>query len=94
MASPAQVANDMDTRATFLAKRDTEVATACRDAARVIRGYLDGQPPDGRTVAEVLTRLYGADEFWIVRETADTRFAIARAAATIRDLRKETSHAA
>lgn len=90
MASPAQVANDMEIRAKFWWGRDKKVAAACRDAARVIRGYLGSPPPDGRTVTELLARIYDVDALGSV----DTVHALGRAANTIRDLRKETVHAA
>ncbi len=89
MASPAQVANDMAARANFWWGRDKKVAAACRDAARVIRGYLGGPPPDGPTVSELLARIYDVDALGSV----DTVHSLSRAANTIRDLRKEIVHA-
>lgn len=56
-ASPAQIANDMSMHAAFWAKRDRRIERACRDAARVIRSYLDGQAVDGRTFRGVWGRL-------------------------------------
>jgi hypothetical protein len=89
MASPAQIANDMDVRAAFWGTRDRNVAAACRDAGRVIRGYLFGPSPDGRVVHGVLTRLYRIDGEWLVKETPDLRAALARAAEAIQSLRRE-----
>lgn len=88
MASPAQVANDMQAWATFWWKRDKDVANACQDAALIIRAYLGGSLPDGRAVGGVLMRLYRLDGEYPVVGSADTRASLARAAATIRDLRK------
>lgn len=88
MASPAQVANDMEVRAAFWRGRDAAMAATCRDAARVIRGYLAGDPPEGRAVREVLARICGADALGGV----ETAHALGRAATTIRDLRKEACH--
>lgn len=84
MASPAQIANDLAARAAFLHGRDRAAEALCRDAARVIRAYLSGPPPDGRTVAGVLGRLYGTN-----RGGADHLASLARAAAAIRTLRAE-----
>lgn len=61
MATPAQVANDMDAHAAYWAKRghrtDRHIERACRDAARVIRAHLDGEPVDGRTWGGLHRRL-------------------------------------
>ncbi|WP_323036239.1 hypothetical protein [Pararhodobacter sp.] len=90
MASPAQVANDMQLRATFWTKHDKDVAHACQDAAHVIRAYLDGPAPDGRTVGGVLTRLYRLEGGAYNPELANS---LARAAGTITALRKEVNDA-
>lgn len=89
MASPAQVANDMEARAKFWRGRDAMPGDACALAARVIRAFLDGPLPDWRTVTGVLTRLNGLDDSYLVRDSADLRASIARAASTIRTLRQE-----
>ena len=56
-ASPAQIANDLEAQARFFAKRDDRVERACRDAARMIRQLLAGEPVDGRTWGGLHTRL-------------------------------------
>lgn len=56
-ATPAQVANDLVLQAQYMGKRDGDVASACRDCAKLIRAYLGGQPVDGRTYYGVMTRL-------------------------------------
>jgi hypothetical protein len=48
-ASPAQVANDLTAQAVYFARRDAHVERACRDAARMIRRHLAGEPVDGRS---------------------------------------------
>lgn len=57
MASPAEVANDMIAQAVFWERRDKRIARTCRDAARMIRVYLAGEPVDGRTWGGLHTRL-------------------------------------
>ena len=90
MASPAQIANDMEARARFWSKRDKDVAFACRDAARVIRGYVFGPAPDGRTVTGVLTRLHRLlYERFRALGSADQEMALQRAADAIAELRNE-----
>ena len=90
MASPAQIANDMDARARFWSNRDKDVAFACRDAAHVIRAYLFGPVPDGRTVTGVLTRLHRLlDERFQGLGAADQKKALHRAVDAINALRKE-----
>ena len=49
MATPAQIANDMAAHAAWWNGRDSNVARACRDAARVLRMLLAGERVDGRT---------------------------------------------
>ena len=88
MATPAQVANDMVARAAFWRGRDKAIEGMCFDAARVIRTYLAGGRPDGRTVTGLLTRLYGAET-----QDTDIAHALGRAAATITQLRKEARDA-
>lgn len=56
-ASPAQVANDLAAQAAYFRGRDGEVEATCRDAARLIRHFLNSEPIDGRTLRGVLTRL-------------------------------------
>ena len=89
MATPAQVANDMVARAAFWRGRDKAIEGMCFDAARVIRLYLIGTVPDGRTVTGVLTRIYGLDR----PGAPDIVAALNRAAATITQLRKEARDA-
>lgn len=48
MASPAEIANDMDAHAIYWAKRDSVLERNCRDAARAIRDLLAGKRLDGR----------------------------------------------
>lgn len=57
MATAAQIANDLAAQAAFWTRRDAHVAGVCRDAARLIRAMLAGQPVDGRTYAGVQARL-------------------------------------
>lgn len=89
MASPAQIANDMQARAKFWDGRDKRLSAACRDAARVIRAYLFGPQPDGRTVRWLLTRLYSIDGEFYGLGWADLRFALQRARDAIIELRGE-----
>jgi hypothetical protein len=89
MASPAQVANDMEARAKFWCGRNEKVACVCACAARVIRAFLDGPRPDGRSVTGALTRLSNLEGFCLVRDSVDLSFSIARAAETILNLRQE-----
>jgi len=91
MASPAQVANDLDIRAKFWRGRDGGIEGTCRTGARVIRCYLDEVPPDGRTTAGVLTRLYRLVDTYPVLSNPDLKASLARAAQTISDLRMEAS---
>jgi len=84
MATPAQIANDMAFRAPFWRGRDKAIEGMCADAARVIRTYLAGGRPDGRTVSGLLTRLYGAG-----KQDTDIAHALSRAADTIQQLRRE-----
>ncbi|WP_297772708.1 hypothetical protein [uncultured Roseovarius sp.] len=57
MATPAQIANDMAAHAAYWAKRDREIERVCRDAARVIRALMAGEPVDGRTYGGLHMRL-------------------------------------
>lgn len=58
MASPAQIANDMEAQAAYWTRRHPfDLADACRDAARIIRRFLDNETVDGRTVAGIIGRL-------------------------------------
>lgn len=89
MASPAQVANDMEARAAFWAKRSRDVASVCRDAARVIRAYLFGPPPHPQAVRGVLTRLERLDAGFMWLGTGDIKKALSRAYLAIVTLRDE-----
>ncbi len=57
MVSAAEVANDMAAHAAYWEKRNKVVAKACRDAAHLIRGMLNGQYPDGLTYGGIWGRL-------------------------------------
>ena len=57
MASPAEIANDMAASAALWEHRDKRIARTCRDAARMIRAHLAGDPVDGRTWGGLHTRL-------------------------------------
>jgi hypothetical protein len=59
MATPAEVANDLDAQAKFLAKRDDDLASLCRDSARLIRAMIAGQAFCERTYSRVHFRLQG-----------------------------------
>lgn len=59
-ATPAQVANDLDAQAAFFNRRLPEVASACRDCARLIRTMLRDEKVDGRTYGGVQVRLLNA----------------------------------
>lgn len=85
MASPAQIANDLAAQATFWTRRDGDVARVCRDAARLIRAMLAGQPVDGRTYAGVQARLlsngarYGRSNetiYWSLHRASETLMAL------------------
>ena len=56
-ATPAQVANDLAAQATFFAKRDDNIASLCRDSARLIRALIGGQAVADLTYARVIWRL-------------------------------------
>ncbi|WP_172430446.1 hypothetical protein [Mameliella alba] len=47
----------MDAHARFWAKRDRDIERACREAARMIRAYLDGEQVDGRSYGGLHRRL-------------------------------------
>lgn len=49
MATPAQIANDMDASATYWTGRDKHITRACTDAAAQIRALLAGERVDGRS---------------------------------------------
>lgn len=87
--SPAQIANDMQARAAIWGKRNKRVAGACQDAAQVIRAYLFGPPPDGRTVQGLLTRLFSIDGEFFGLGSADIKNALQRARDAIIQLRRE-----
>lgn len=89
-ATPAQVANDMAFRAPFWRGRDAAIERMCADAARVIRAYLAGTPPDGRLVTGLLTRIFGVGGHGVYKEVY---FALRRAAETIMQLRQEARDA-
>ncbi|MBY6117386.1 hypothetical protein KUW09_24545 [Mameliella alba] len=57
MASPAEIANDMEAHAAYWARRDRDIERACRDAARTIRSFLAGDNVDGRTYGGLHRRL-------------------------------------
>lgn len=90
MASPAEIANDLAAQAAFWDRRDRDVAAVCRDAARLIRAMLAGQPVDGRTYAGVQARLlsngarYGRSHETIGRS-------LSRASASLTELRAVAS---
>lgn len=63
-ASHAQVANDLAAWAAFWAKRDDDVAWACRDCARAIRAMLAGEQIDGRTYFGLRRRLLNLEITW------------------------------
>jgi hypothetical protein len=58
-ATPAEVANDLIAQATYFARRDDDIASLCRDSARLIRAMMGGQTVDERTYARVSFRLQG-----------------------------------
>jgi|GEM_PF-6084923 len=93
MASPAQVANDMAARADFWIGRDGAVRSACLRSALIIRQYLIPNPPDPRAVTEVLALIYTVSDYSAVIGLPDHRAALARAAETITQLRKEARDA-
>lgn len=57
MATHAQIANDMAAHASYWDRRDKYMARACRDAATLLRVFLDGGSADGRTLAGCIFRL-------------------------------------
>lgn len=61
MAHPAEIANDMAAHAVYWAKRDAEIARACRDAARIIRAFLNRERVDGRSWGGLHRRLLALD---------------------------------
>lgn len=56
-ATPAQVANDLVLQAEYVAKRDAQAASACRDCARMIRAFLAGEKVDRLDHGDVHLRL-------------------------------------
>lgn len=94
MASPAQIANDMQARSKFWDGRNRRLSAACRDAAHVIRAYLFGPHPDGRTVQGLLTRLFAIDGEFFGLGGADTKYALQRARDAIIELRKQVRNGA
>lgn len=92
MATPAQVANDMRARVACW-KGHQDIAKVCRDSAAVIDAYLFGPPPDGRVVTGVLVRLYRWQDAVHGLGAAEVKAVLARAAATITQLRKEATDA-
>lgn len=90
MASPAQVSNDMAVRSGFWRGRDPMLHKACFDAAVMIRCFLNGAPPDGRS-------FYGLDRRLLRLESSISdygnaggiREALSRARLTLQDLREE-----
>lgn len=87
MASPAQIANDMDARARFWRGRDADTCRACQDAARMIRQDLAGQRIDGRAMAGILTRLSRLTRYWILQGNVDTSRSLERAASLLQDIK-------
>lgn len=72
-ATPAQVANDLDAQAAFFAKREADLAAACRDCARAIRAMLNDGKIDGRTYGGVQQRMLNMDSRY--RNRAETQIA-------------------
>lgn len=60
-ATPAEVANDLWAQAAFFAKRDVDldvnIASLCRDSARLIRAMLAKEKLDTRVYGDVVSRL-------------------------------------
>jgi len=86
-ATPAQVANDLALQAQYFAKRDGDVASACRDCARLIRAFIAGERVDGRTYSGVHTRMMNMDR----RYTGETQIAksVSRGLSTLQLLHSE-----
>lgn len=89
MATPAQIANDMASRARFWDGRDGAVCSACRRSADVIRQFLGPSPPHPRAVTETLALIYRVYGYSVVIGMPDHHHALSRAADTIQQLRRE-----
>jgi len=61
MASPAEVANDMDAHGNYWHRRDKEIARLCFDAALTIRKILAQEKVDGRSWGGLHRRLLGRE---------------------------------
>lgn len=86
-ATPAQVANDLDAQAAYFLKRDADIARACRDAARLIRQHLAGEPVDGRTWGGLHTRLLNQIGQYHAKPGAQIAKSMTRGLETLYELR-------
>ncbi|MGR3822203.1 MAG: hypothetical protein ACU0A5_06490 [Salipiger marinus] len=57
MATHAEIANDMAAQARYWQGRDLLVERACRDAAHMLRSFIEGKRVDGRTYGGLCRRL-------------------------------------
>ena len=89
MASPAEVANDMAAHARYWDGRDREVASTCRQAANLIRAFLNGDRVDGRSYHGLHKRLLRLD----LRENTQGYPNFQRARLTLEELRRRANGA-
>lgn len=90
MATPAQIANDMSAHATYWQGRDKRTACACRDAAVMIRSYLNGANVDGRAYSGLFGRLLDLETRYRGEHYAGIGPALTRARLALAELKKET----
>ena len=82
-ATPAQVANDLDAQAAFFAKREADLAAACRDCARAIRAMLNDGKIDGRTYGSIHQRMWNMDHRYLNRAETQIAKSISRGLSTL-----------
>lgn len=93
-ATPAQVANDLDAQAAFFAKREADLAQACRDCARAIRAMLNDGKIDGRTYTGVHTRMMNMSLRYRGRPDTQISKSISRGLCTLQVLHGQLVRAA
>lgn len=88
-ATPAQVANDLDAQAAFFAKREADLAQACRDSARAIRVMLTEGKIDGRTYGGVHQRMLNMELRYRGRPNTQIAKSITRGLCTLQVMHGE-----
>lgn len=85
-ATPAQVANDLNAQSNHFDRSEPELAQACRDAARAIRGMLDEGKIDGRTYVGVHRRMLNFEMSPLGRTGSQIAKSISRGRMTLEQL--------